>query len=679
MLSFPEILVGQSLLLAIGFLIGAGVLALVAYANARLSRILAFSFTFIGCVFGLIAGAATLLGTTIPPIVLGSMPGLGSLVLSLDPLSAFFAILISIAGAAVSIYSFGYMDEYEKKGYSSALFGFLFSLFLLSMLSVVVAQNALLFLVFWELMALSSYFLVTYENKEEGAKKAGFSYLLITHVGAAALILMFLALAGSAGSLDFASFRTAPLTSLVANAIFVLSVIAFGSKAGIIPLHIWLPEAHPQAPSNISALMSGVMLKVAIYGLIRVVFDFLPHIGTGTSGIQMWWGVLILLLGVVSSVLGVLYALTQNDLKRLLAFSSVENIGIIFIGIGAAIIFYYLSVPALAALALFAALYHTFNHSIFKSLLFLGAGSVLHATHTRDTHKLGGLIKKMPVTAILFFVGAISISALPPLNGFVSEWITFQSLFAGLNSSGLTPLIFGAAILLLAITSALAAAAFIKAFGMTFLGMARSKHAEEAHESNFSMQLGMAILAVACVLAGVLPVAFYGFVSPVFSTLNFAAPTALSAQAAASKLPALDISTVVSALPSLDLFIIIAVISVLVVAFLAVLRAMNSGRASDEVRVTWDCGIQTVTPQMEYTPTSLAMPIRRAFERWLNPLNSAHAYGSALFEAILYRPLVGIFKATAPWSSVFQTGKLGHYLMYMLIALIVIMLYAVAM
>ena len=348
---------------------------------------------------------------------------------------------------------------------------------LLATTLVFTASNAFFFLIAWEIMALTAYCLVSFEHEKSEDAHAGVLFFIMSHIGTGCLILGFLLLFQAAGGQSpgdyaFDAFRTLgeKMSPGRRDAAFLLFLFGFGVKAGIVPLHIWLPEAHPVAPSNASALLSGVMIKTGIYGLTRVLFDFM---GTPPN----WWGVTILTIGTISAVLGVLYALMEHDLKRLLAYHSIENIGIILMGLGAALMFLHTHHPVLATLALIAGLYHTINHAIFKALLFLGAGAVLHATHTRNMEEMGGLIKRMPKTAFFFLIGAVAISALPPLNGFVSEWLTYQSLLQGFGTTdSLVRLMFPLSGAMLALTGALAAACFVKAFGITFLAQPRSEH-----------------------------------------------------------------------------------------------------------------------------------------------------------------------------------------------------------
>ena len=434
--------------------------------------------------------------------------------LRLDPLSGFFLTTIGLLSFYVSVYSIGYVKGFIGQRPVVRLIIF-YSLFIAGMFMVVLADDALFFLISWELMAAASYFLVMYEDEKAENKRAAFLYLVIAHIGAMAILLSFGVMAGLAtGFKDFSGYtfdamRASKFPVELATAAFFLAFFGFSAKAGVIPLHVWLPEAHPVAPSNVSALMSGVMLKTAIYGIIRVTFDLIKVF-------PWWWGAVVLVFGLISAVMGVLYALMQHDLKRLLAYHSVENIGIILIGIGLSMVFTSFNMPLIAALAMTAAIYHTLNHAMFKGLLFMGAGAVLHATHERNMEEMGGLIHKMPWTAVLFLIGCVSISALPPFNGFVSEWLTFQAFL--LSPSLPAPILkllmpIGAAIL--ALTGALAAACFVKAFGVTFLGRWRGQHKPKIQEVNWPMRIGMMLAAATCLLLGILPTLFIGWMDTI--------------------------------------------------------------------------------------------------------------------------------------------------------------------
>jgi len=404
--------------------VGGSVLPPCLRGHPTLQNLLAHSLACAAGLFGIALGVVGLVASEpLTASVSSTIPYL-SFAIRLDPLAAFFVLTISLVGLACAIYALGYVTEFYGRASIGAL-GSLFNGFLLAMTLVVLADNGFFFLIVWEIMSLLSYFLVVTEHEKAEVRYAGFFYLVMTHVGTAFIILTFLLLFRETGSFSFDVFRhpEAPLPPGLRTVAFVAALIGFGTKAGIVPLHVWLPYAHPAAPSHISALLSGVMIKTAIYALVRVYFDLLG------GEFPWWWGFLVLGIGAVSALLGVMYALMEHDLKSLLAYHSVENIGIILLGIGAGMVFQTYGLKEFAALGLLAGLYHTINHALFKALLFLGAGSLLYATHTRDMEEHGGLLRRMPWTGLFFLIGAVSISALPPSNGFVSEWLVFQSLF----------------------------------------------------------------------------------------------------------------------------------------------------------------------------------------------------------------------------------------------------------
>ncbi|MEA2809558.1 MAG: hydrogenase-4 component, partial [Rhodospirillaceae bacterium] len=450
-------------------------------------------------------GIARTPSTAILPL---GIPWLGAR-FRLDALSAFFLAVVALGAAAASLFALGY-GRHEAAPRRVLPF---YPAFLAGMCIVVLADDAFTFLVSWEFMSLSSWALVMAHQRVPDNVRAGYVYLIMASFGTLALLLMFGLLAGPDGSYAFADMRAAKLSAGGAGAVLVLALIGAGSKAGLVPLHVWLPLAHPAAPSHVSALMSGVMTKVAVYGFVRIVFDLL-----GTPA--WWWSMVVLALGGITAVMGVLYALMQHDLKRLLAYHTVENIGIIFIGLGLALAFKAHGMALAAALALTAGLLHVFNHSIFKSLLFFGAGAVLTTTGERDMEHLGGLIHKMPQTAFVFLVGCAAISALPPLNGFVSEWLTFQAILLSpqIPSWGLKLLV-PAVGALLALSAALAAACFVKAFGVTFLGRARTPAAAHARETDRFSLAAMFFFAALCLIAGILPGAFIDALAPVVQSL----------------------------------------------------------------------------------------------------------------------------------------------------------------
>jgi hydrogenase-4 component B len=479
--------------------------------------------------------------------------------------------------------------------------------------------------------------------------------------------------------MDFAGWSAAAsLDPTTSNLIFVLLALGFGSKAGVIPLHIWLPRAHPAAPSHVSALMSGVMIKLGVYGLARVAFDWL---GVG----PLWWGGTILVVGAVSGVLGVLYALIDSDLKRLLAYSSVENIGIILLGMGAAMIFQAHGLPGLAALALVAALYHTLNHAAFKSLLFMGAGAVLHATHTRNMEDLGGLIKRMPQTALFFLVGSLAIAALPPLNGFISEWLTFQSLLLSFQISAHTVnLIFALGVAALALTSGLAAACFVRAFGITFLALPRSESAGDAREVAWTMRAAMAVLALACIVLGIAPSLF---LAPLEATV-------FDLMAGHADLQ-FNLTSVVANGEFgwiAPLWITVGLIALLMtIPYALGLLGANTRRRCYE---TWGCGRALQTARFEYTATAFANPFKRVFALLYRPVKELdiefhpesryfvrtityYNEGRLIFEDALYRPLLRMIQVLAREARVLQSGNVHGYLVYILVALVALLIVAV--
>ncbi len=588
----------------------------------------------------------------------------------LDPLASFFLVVVNLGGAAASLYAIGY-GEHETARMRVLPF---YPAFLASMNLVVLADDAYTFLFSWEFMSLSSWALVMAHHRDRDNTRAGYLYLLMASFGTLALLLVFGLLAGPDGAYAFAAIRADAHTPLLAALILALALLGAGSKAGLVPLHVWLPLAHPAAPSHVSALMSGVMTKVAVYAFIRIVFDLL--------GPPSWgMGLAVLTLGGITAVMGVLYALMQHDLKRLLAYHTVENIGIIFIGLGLTLAFRADGMRLAAALALTAALFHVFNHSLFKSLLFVGAGAVLSATGERDMDKLGGLIHGMPRTALAFLIGCVAISALPPLNGFVSEWLTFQAILISpaLPQWGLRIAI-PAVGTLLALSAALAAACFVKAFGITFLGRPRSPVAEGAHETDpFSLQ-AMAVLAGLCVLAGIVPGFVIDALAPVTRLL---VGGAMPAQASVPFLSIIPIAASRSSYNGLLVFVFIAVSASLGAYAIHRLasRAVRRGPA-------WDCGFPDPSPVTQYTASSFAQPIRRVFgtvvfgarERVEMPPPGAMVAARlhvTLRDPIwdtLYAPLGGAVGFAAERLNVLQFLTIRRYLSFVLLALILLLM-----
>jgi len=513
----------------------------------------------------------------------------------LDVLAALFLVVINLGSLTASLYGLGYGRHEPTPGRVLPFF----PAFLAGMNLVVLADDAFTFLLTWEFMSLTSWALVMAHHRDRDNAKAGHIYLVMASFGTLSLLLAFGLLAGPDGGYGFDAIRSATSSPGVSATVLALALIGAGSKAGLVPLHVWLPLAHPAAPSHVSALMSGVMTKVAVYAFVRIVFDLLGHP-------LWWWGAVVVTLGGISAVLGVLYALMEHDLKRLLAYHTVENIGIIFIGLGLALAFQGNDMPLAAALALTAALFHVFNHSVFKSLLFFGAGAVLTATGERDMEHLGGLIHRMPLTAIAFLAGSTAISALPPFNGFVSEWLTFQAILLSPKLPQwplkfLVPAI-GA---MLALSAALAAGCFVKAFGATFLGRPRTSASQRAQETDAFSLTAMFILVLLCLIAGILPGYFIDALAPVTQQLLGAQ---LPAQEQLRWLTIVPIAESRSSYNGLLLFVLIATAGWLG-AYVIHRWASHAVRRS----AAWDCGFPDASPLTQYSAGSFAQPIRRVF------------------------------------------------------------------
>jgi len=588
--------------------------------------------------------------------------------LRLDPLSAFFLILLGGASFGVSLFSAGYFRSME--GNTLGLLCLEYHLFLAGMALVLLADDAYMFMVAWETMALSSYFLVTTDHHVPDIRKAGYLYLLIAHVGAIAILLCFGVMQGGHGisAYTFDAMRAAHLTTFWASVAFLLALFGFGAKAGLLPMHVWLPEAHPAAPSPVSALMSGIMLKTAIYGILRITFDLL-------GAQQWWWGVLALALGLLTAVFGVMFAAVQGDMKRLLAYSSIENIGLLLVGIGLTIIFHVYGKDALAALSLTAALYHTLNHAFFKSLLFIGTGSILHATGERNMGRLGGLIHRMPWAAALMLVGVLSISGLPPFNGFVSEWLLLQAflLSPGLPNSYINMLIPVAAALI-ALAAALAAYVMVKFYGIIFLGQPREQALEHAHDAGIWERIGLGWLALGCVALGLAPVF-------VIQQLDFVTQLLIGQGLGNSASGWLFLTPVDTERASYSpVFFLLAVLGVMLVTSLTVHRFYHGRLRRGPA---WDCGFPAQTARMQDTAEGFGQPIRRIFEPFFkieSELPSAfdtqpryHGRSDDRFWFALYLPIKQITEKLSSWVSLLQHGRIHLYLSYTFVTLVVLL------
>jgi hydrogenase-4 component B len=604
-------------IMAAGYAAGASA-ALIAPASPRLAVRLGHLGLLVGAAAGAGLAVDVLVGPASEPVRV-ALPALfpwAQLSLSVDPLSAFFLLVVSVVAAAAALYGPAYLRAHtgDASRASAGAHVLALNVFVGCMAFLCCAGDALTFLLLWEGMTVASYALVVSETRSDASVQAGLLYIVMAHLGTALLSFAFLVLAERGHGMDFDSLRAGAsgLSTTWRSGLFFLALAGFGVKAGVVPLHVWLPHAHPAAPSHVSALMSGVMLKVAIYGMLRFAFDLLAP----TTGVlPPAWGWSVLALGTVSAVIGVLHALQQHDLKRLLAFHSVENVGIILMGAGLAML---LPRGPLAVLALAAALLHTLNHATFKGLLFLGAGGVLARTHVRNMEELGGLARRMPTTAWLFLLGAVAISALPPLNGFVSEWMTFQALLGGgaaLGGAGGLASVFAAS--MLALTGGLAAACFVKAFGVTFLGRPRSPHAEAAHEVPASMIAGMLLLAAACVLLGVVP----GYALALLDR-----PTAaLLGGPGVTDVVTVHGPLVLSSADGGGASIFTAGVALVFVALAAAAWLVRSWprAAARRLAPTWTCGMAP-TSRFDYSATAFAKPLRMIFALLYRPRRELH-------------------------------------------------------
>ncbi len=644
-------------IVAMGLLLGSGLVALCSRRPAVATWIGAGG-AVVGSALALIPAWAALRGAAVVCRHGWSVPG-GSFYLEIDALSAFFLLPILGLSAVAAVYGARYLKPYAKTRNLGASW-FFYNLLVAGMAMVVVARNAVLFLVSWEVMAVASFFLVTFEHHEPAVRKAGWTYLVATHLGTVFLFVLFLLLGKD--SLDFDGFTAGATPGLL----FLLALVGFGTKAGFFPFHVWLPEAHPAAPSHVSAVMSGVMIKTGIYGLLRVLLYLGPP--------PVWWGGLLIAVGVTSGVLGVLFALAQHDLKRLLAYHSVENIGIIALGLGTGMVSLSVHQPFLAVVGFAGGLLHVVNHALFKGLLFLGAGSVAHGAHTREIDHLGGLLKRMPWTGTTFLVGAAAICGLPPLNGFVSEFLIYLGAYDGVRAGGPSTITGVAVIGGLALIGGLAAACFVKAFGIVFLGEPRTTPAAQAHESSVAMIAPMVILAAGCLAIGLGGPLLMPLMAPVVTRLT-GLPDALV-------LPPLAHAG--GLLAHVSLAAAALILTTLLIAGLR--RALLRGR---DVRTTgtWGCGYPEPTARMQYTASSFAQPITGLFnsllrtrtdaeplEGFFPPPASLHSHTDDLAQRF-YRPLFRAVDRAATHLRVLQNGMVNMYILYIALTLAALLIW----
>ena len=655
-------------LIAVALWMAIGLLGLPALR--RFKFVATVLFPLGGAVGILLAGVALtgLMGTAETAVLPIGLPGL-PFHLRLDSLAAFFLLVIGATSAGVSAFAAGYFRKGE--GTPPGLLCLQYHVFLASMALVVMADDAYAFMVCWETMALSSFFLVTSNHRVPEIRRAGYLYLLIAHIGAIAILLCFGVLQANTGDYTFGNMRLQHLSPFWASVAFFLAILGFGAKAGVLPMHIWLPEAHPAAPSPVSALMSGIMLKTAVYGVLRVTFDLLSiHI--------WWWGVILLALGLATALFGVVFAAVQTDMKRLLAYSSIENIGLIFTGIGLGVLFNAYGMEQLSALALTATLYHVASHAFFKSLLFVGTGSVLHATGERNLGHLGGLIRFMPWGAWLALIGVFASSGLPPLSGFVSEWLLLQSfLFTpGLPDSFLNMLIPVVAAGI-ALVTALAGYTMVKFFGIVFLGQPREEKLHNAHDAGSWERLGMLWLAAGCIGLGLMPTVVIQFIDPVTHLLVGAG---LGAAAGVNGWLLLAPTSIERASYS-PVYFLLGIIAGCALAFILV-RAYYHGRLRHSA--PWGCGYPWQTPRMQDTAEGFGQPIRQIFDPFFrtqrelpSPFDTAPRYKVVVedhFWYWLYVPVARSVEFLARQVGRLQQGRISVYLLYSFMTLLVMLL-----
>ena len=659
--------------LAMAIQLASGIAALLFRRSNRVALAIGSAGSFIASLIGVTAAGQLLLSGGSAVAAMPWQLPVGELLVGVDALSAFFLLCIYLVSGLSAVYAAGYFgDPSDSKAVAPkavAPMVFSFALLVVSMAGITLARDGVLFLVAWELMSISGFFLVTFEHERQEVRSAGTVYLIASHVGVVLLLILFMLLAQHGGGFSFAAITAAGAPGpYLANACFILALVGFGTKAGFWSLHTWLPEAHPTAPSHISATMSGVMIKLGIYGVLRVLSFLGPP--------PLWWSVSVIGLGVVSGVLGVLHALAQHDLKRLLAYHSVENIGIIAIGIGVGLLGQSTGAPVVALLGYAGALLHTLNHGLFKGLLFHGAGSVLHATGTKSLDELGGLGRTMPITAVTFLIGSAAISGLPPLNGFISELLIYLGAFRGAavlqSEAGQSPGTVAALAVIpaLALIGGLAAACFVKAYGTIFLGHPRTAACDGAADPPPGMRLPMIIGAALCVAIGIWPAAALRLVErPASLIIGGAEP-----------LPPLG--QFVAAIP------LVALVLVAVVIGLIGLRYALMRNREVAVGPTWGCGYEAPSSRMQYTAASFAEPVLEPFAVALKrPVHADLPKGyfpaaanyeqhavDVIAEYVLAPASFGLLSALRK-IRVIQTGHMQLYLGFILMTIVVLLVW----
>ncbi len=622
--------------------------------------------TVVGCLCGIVPALRVVLGAPSQSLRIAWNVPYGSFFLRLDPLSGFFLIPVFLLCALAAIYGAAYLEAYRGRKAIGPPW-FFFNLLVACMVVVILARNGVLFLMAWEMMALSSFFLVTFEDEKESTRQAGWIYLVASHLGTTFLLVLFLLLSRAHGSLDFDRFSASSGGGLL----FMLALLGFGTKAGFIPLHVWLPEAHPAAPSHVSAVMSAVMIKTGIYGLLRVTMLL--------GAPQAWWGWVLCGVGLTSGIIGVLLAFAQQDLKRLLAYSSVENAGIVALGLGVGLIGLANGMPAVSVIGFAGAFLHVLNHSLFKGLLFLAAGNITHSAHTKNIDQLGGLLRRMPWTGVTFLIGAAAISGLPPLNGFLSELLIYLASFKGaLALDGANSVLMLATIAGLALIGGLAAACFTKAFGIVFLGLPRREQAEQAHEVGLPMVLPGFVLAAACIAIGLLGANVVYSMVPLISGVT--------------GLPAVIVSTnLAAAAHSLTFVSLTGGALIGITALLVLARAIALSNRSVSTNVTWDCGYAEPSRRMQYTASSFAQPLTDTFalllgtRRILNGPRGFFPKDASLatetpdpYQEYIFWPLFRTIGRDLLLLRPLQQGKVQLYILYIAVTLILLLIWQLA-
>jgi hydrogenase-4 component B len=663
----------QLLLLSVGLFSLGAVASLLLYGSSRHARIVSGISGMVASVVGLVSVIMAMASKSVETELAIPLP-FGHFILQMDGLSTLLVGMISLLSFAASLYSIAYLEQYSNR--SLGVLGFFTNLFIAMMLIVVTIGNAFYFLIFWEMMTAASYFLVIFENEKKEVIQAGYLYMLVAHAGGVLIMLSFFIFYVNSSSFDFSAFRQAQLSPTMRSLVFLLAFVGFGAKAGMVPLHIWMPGAYSAAPSHATSLMSSVMKKTAVYGILRVCVDLL-----GAS--VLWWGLVVLLFGAISAILGGLFALTERDVKRMLAYSSVENIGIILLGIGTGMVGLATSQPVVTLLGFLAALYHSLNHAFFKGLLFLGAGSLEYGVHTKNLNEMGGLVKRMPWTALTFLTGALAVSAIPPFNGFVSEWFTYQALFsASITQEFVVRIIAPLSAVVLALVGALAAMVFIKAYGGAFTGPARSEIASQAREVPGTMVASMVYLAIGCVALGLgAPV-----VAPYLTNIaaEIANITSMPVAKGLSVFP-MDVNQAILSTP----FVALLLLGLLIIPLVVILVYDGYKAGKRMVNDPWTCGYG-YSPKMSVSASSFDQPMKATFSNlyvlrsiiqkpinaiatWSGRAREVISHSEPVLENVITRPIMRVVEYLGQQIQALQMGDIRMYCLYIILTLAVLL------